>query len=137
MPALGLFLIRFRVTIFAVHVMRACDLPKFQQECLNFPSPLNLARDRDVSRTARQTYFTASLICAAIRIITMTLSSPAIWRSRGACVRAGYILRNAVVVFFCRWIVGCSIQLIYPVANWVQGVVVFQAAPLVVNVKCP
>lgn len=39
MPALGLFLIRFRVTIFAVHVMRACDLPKFQQECLNVSFP--------------------------------------------------------------------------------------------------
>lgn len=58
----------------------------------------------------------------------MSLSSHAIWRSRGACVRAGYILRNAVVMFLCRWIVGCPIQLVYPMANWVQGVVVSQAA---------
>lgn len=34
-----LFLIRFRVTMFAVHVIRACDLPKFQQECLNVSFP--------------------------------------------------------------------------------------------------
>lgn len=42
-----------------------------------------------------------------------------------------------MVEFLYRWIVGCPIQLIYPVANWVQGVVVFQAASFVVNVKCP
>lgn len=78
-----LFLIRFRVTMFAVHVIRACDLPKFQQECLNVSFPAEPSEGSRCFTNSTTDMFHSFLDLRGNQDYQMTLSSPAIWRSRG------------------------------------------------------